>query len=71
MSCLLEYEYWERHPFLAWIVLPWFFVIVIGGWMILAAAEQCYMALKGYRWDRHDWGYIHRKTGERKRSQPW
>ena len=53
------------NPVLKVLFLFVFFFLILPIWMIAAAGEVVYMKCKGYDWDRHYWGYVNRKTGER------
>ena len=63
-------DFIEDHPLFGWILVP-FLVIILGVWFIAAMIEQGYMSLKGYYWDSHGYGYLHRKTGKRARDGKW
>ena len=53
------------NPVLEVLFLFAFFFLILPIWMIAAAGEEVYMKCKCYDWDRHYWGYVNRKTGDR------
>lgn len=55
----------QRNIVYSVLFLFWFVFIICPIWFVLAALEVFYMKCRGFDWDRHKWGYVNRKTGER------